>query len=273
MSFFLAATDTVHNHKLSLSDFTCLSDALSNTHTTFGTRWIFTVRCSTAEWRINTNPISHKLWAQNAHRGPKRSSLKTSSREKLSLKGILARIRIKYRKHRMRSDFQNPITEDMDEFGKVVAEMSYIQSQMHSDYHSVEKHCRLGSSRWRTTKYACFTTADAKSRRLWITSNNNCTWETFCIVAGERCKCKAYSNWSKRKLDVKYASEPRALRKPAALLSLGSEEPGNQFKSSVFRYADPSNLVRSLLEGNKDHFAQSGKIWINEARTPSWISP
>ena len=38
----------------------------------------------------------------------------------------------------MRSDFQNPITEDMDEFGKVVAEMSYIQSQMHSDYDSVE---------------------------------------------------------------------------------------------------------------------------------------
>ena len=42
------------------------------------------------------------------------------------------------------------------------------------------------------------------------------------------------------------------------MFSLGSEEPGNQFKSSVFKIADPSNLVRSLLEGNKDHlFSQA----------------
>ena len=34
---------------------------------------------------------------------------------------------------------------------------------------------------------------------------------------------------------------------------VGNEEPGNQFKSSVFKHADPSNLGRSLLEGNKDH--------------------
>ena len=34
------------------------------------------------------------------------------------------------------------ITKDVDEFGKVGAETSYLQSQMHSDYDS---HCRLGS--------------------------------------------------------------------------------------------------------------------------------
>ena len=38
----------------------------------------------------------------------------------------------------MRSDFQNPITEDMDELGKVGAEMFYNQSKMHSDYGSAE---------------------------------------------------------------------------------------------------------------------------------------
>ena len=37
------------------------------------------------------------------------------------------------------------------------------------------------------------------------------------------------------------------------MFSLGSEEPGNQFKSSVFKDAYPSNLGRYLLEGNKDH--------------------
>ena len=38
----------------------------------------------------------------------------------------------------MRNDNQQPISEDMEEFGKVGAETSYIQSQMHSDYDSAE---------------------------------------------------------------------------------------------------------------------------------------
>ena len=38
------------------------------------------------------------------------------------------------------------------------------------------------------------------------------------------------------------SQEPSALGKLAALFSFGSEEPGNQFKSSVFRNADPSNV-------------------------------
>ena len=38
----------------------------------------------------------------------------------------------------MRNNYQIPIAEDMDEFGKVGAEMSYIQSQMHSDHDSAE---------------------------------------------------------------------------------------------------------------------------------------
>ena len=33
---------------------------------------------------------------------------------------------------------QNPTTEDVDEFGKVGAEMFHLQSQMHSDYDSAE---------------------------------------------------------------------------------------------------------------------------------------
>ena len=33
---------------------------------------------------------------------------------------------------------RNSLTEDLDEFGKVGAEMSYLQSQMHSDYDSAE---------------------------------------------------------------------------------------------------------------------------------------
>ena len=49
------------------------------------------------------------------------------------------------------------------------------------------------------------------------------------------------------------SQEPSAPGKLAGLFSLGSEEPGNQFKSSVFKHADSSNLGTSLPESNKDH--------------------
>ena len=48
------------------------------------------------------------------------------------------------------------------------------------------------------------------------------------------------------------SQEPRAQGRRDAMFASGSEEPGNQFKSSVFKHADPSNLGKSLLEGNKD---------------------
>ena len=38
----------------------------------------------------------------------------------------------------MGDNYQNPITEEMDEFGKVGVEMSYIQSKTHSDCDSAE---------------------------------------------------------------------------------------------------------------------------------------
>ena len=53
--------------------------------------------------------------------------------------------------------------------------------------------------------------------------------------------------------DSESSRMPIAPGKLAALFSFGSEEPGNQFKSPVFKNAEPSNLGRSLLEGNKDH--------------------
>ena len=54
------------------------------------------------------------------------------------------------------------------------------------------------------------------------------------------------------------SQEPRAPGKLAAMFSSGSDEPGNQFESYMFKYADPSNLGRSLLEGNKDNlFSQA----------------
>ena len=47
--------------------------------------------------------------------------------------------------------------------------------------------------------------------------------------------------------------------KLAAFYSFRSEKPGIQFKSSISKNADPSNLGRSLLEGNKDHLLSQAK--------------
>ena len=55
---FLAAPDTYHKHKFSLTCLTYLSDVLSLTPKSFGARSIFALPRFTAEWRINTNPIS-----------------------------------------------------------------------------------------------------------------------------------------------------------------------------------------------------------------------
>ena len=38
-----------------------------------------------------------------------------------------------------------------------------------------------------------------------------------------------------------------------------SKEPGNQLKSCIFKHDDPSNVRRSLLEGNKDHLLSQAR--------------
>ena len=47
--------------------------------------------------------------------------------------------------------------------------------------------------------------------------------------------------------------------KSAAMFSSGSAEPKNQFKSFIFKNADPSNVGRSLLEGIKDHLLSQAR--------------
>ena len=60
---------------------------------------------------------------------------------------------------------RNSITEDVDELGKVGAETSFLQSQMHSDHDSAES-------------IADSDLEDGESRK-------NCTGETCCNDPGE----------------------------------------------------------------------------------------
>ena len=59
--------------------------------------------------------------------------------------------------------------------------------------------------------------------------------------------------------DCESSRIPIAPEKPAALFSSRSKEPGNQFKRSVFKNADPPNFGRSLLEATKDHLHRQAR--------------
>ena len=92
-----------------------------------------------------------------------------------------------------RNNFPNPITEDMDEFGKVGAEMSHIQPQMHSDYESAES---IADS-----DLECGELRKMLASPLFVQSREDCNHlecqlhrETCCNDTGERSKCKAYSS-------------------------------------------------------------------------------
>ena len=62
-----------------------------------------------------------------------------------------------------------------------------------------------------------------------------------------------------KRLKSNSSQEPRASGKPDAVFSSRSDEPGNQFESSMFKYADLSNMGRSLLEGDKDQLLSQAR--------------
>ena len=55
------------------------------------------------------------------------------------------------------------------------------------------------------------------------------------------------------------SQKPSAPGNFAALFSSGSQEPGNQFKSSIFKHVDPSKLGKYLQEGYKDHLLSQAR--------------
>ena len=225
------ATSTITSSLL--THFAHLSDDLSNTHTTFRRRWIFTLRCSTAEWRINTNPISHRWWAQT-HRD--RSDQAWRPRAEKNWAWILGRIRNKYWK------------DQEEAISKILSPRIWM---------NLEK----SVPRCPTSSHRCIpivTQRRALQTRILKMENYEkcCLHHRFCKLLHcyrRGARAKRTQAGLRKSLMSGSSQEPRAPGKPAAMFSLGSEERWNQFKSSVFKHADPSNLRRSLLERYLDH--------------------
>ena len=189
---------------------------------------------------------------------PNSSSLKTSSPEELSLTGILGQIRVKYRKDSW-GITTKLIAEDMEGFGKVAFDMSYVQSQMHSDHDSAESIADSDLEDGELQKVL--------ASPLYVQGRENCNSSRIptapgklsAIIQEREVSAKRTQADRRESLMSSSSQEPRASGKSAAMSSSGSAEPRNQFKSSIFKNADPSNVGRSLLEGIKDHLLSQAR--------------
>ena len=148
---------------------------------------------------------------------PKRSIPKTSSPEELSLTGSLGTDPNQIQERFVRSS----LTEDVDEFGKVGADVSYFQSQMHSEYDPAES-------------IADSDPEDGELRKMLASPlylQNLLEWETIAECTGETC----------------------------CIVFLWKWRTGKSIQEFFFKNADPSNLGWSLLKGNRDHLLYQAK--------------
>ena len=121
------------------------------------------------------------------------------------------------------------ITEDMDEFGKVGAEMCYIQSQRHSDYDTADS-------------IADSDLEDGELRKmlaspLHMQSREDCESSRIPTASGKPAAMIQERGASAKRTQADLresfmsssSQEPSATGKLAALFSCGSEKPGDQF--------------------------------------------
>ena len=151
------------------------------------------------------------------------------------------------------------LIDDMDEFGKVGADTSYLQPQMHSCCDSAESNADSdledgGLRQMLASPLYLQSRSDHESSRMPVALGKPAALLQERGASAKRTRADLRTG-----LMSSSSQEPSAPGKPAALFSFGSEEQGHQFKSSVFKYADPSNLGTSLLEGNTDHLLSQAK--------------
>ena len=144
-------------------------------------------------------------------------------------------------------------------YRKVGADVSYFQSQMHSEYDSAESiaDSELEDGELRKMLVSPLylqSREDYESSRMPVAPV-----KPAALLQERGASAKRTQAVLRQGLMSSSSQEPSAPGEPAALFSFGKEEPGDQFKSSVFRRAEPSNVGRSLREGNKDHVLSQAK--------------
>ena len=155
----------------------------------------------------------------------------------------------------MRDNYQDPIAKDVEGFGKVRTEKSHVQSKMHSDFDSAESiaDSDLEDGDFQKMLTSPLHVQDREDRRSFRISTAPVKLAAMIQERERGVTAKRTQADRREGLMSNSSQETRASGKPAAIFSSGIEEPGNLIKSSIFKNADPSNLWKSLLEGNENH--------------------
>ena len=106
---------------------------------------------------------------------------------------------------------RNSITEDMDELGKVGAEMSYLQSQMHSDDDSAESIADSDLEGGELRKMA--------ASPLYMQSREDCRSSRIPIAPRKLAAMIQERGASAKRTQTDSSQEPRATGKLAGMFS------------------------------------------------------
>ena len=269
---FLAAPDADHKHKFSLTHsrllLPYLSDSLTYTHKIYGSRPMFTPAM------FHGSGGSTQIPSLTGYE-PKSVEIKAIDTEAIEPEGLEPR-RIELGRtlgtdpyQRQERFMRSPITEDVDEFGKVGAETSYLESQMHSDHDSAQS--IADSDLWRWRLHHCMDKIERTVRHLEYQLHRR---NLLAMITGEKSKCKTYSCWSleKRELDVKFISRTESVWETRCNFSIKDHGTGKSTQEFFFqkRWSVKSGKISSCKRQRT--FAQWSKIWTCETRTSSWIS-
>ena len=157
--------------------------------------------------------------------------------------------------------WENPTTEDQDEFGKVGVEMSYLQSTIHSDYESAESIADSDIEHGELRKLLASplygqNREDCKTSRISTAPGKSAA---MIQERGTSAQHTLAHHSRRERLMSSSSQEPGASGKPDAMFSSRSNELGNQCEGSIFKFADPSDWGRSLLEGGGSHLLSQAR--------------
>ena len=171
------------------------------------------------------------------------------SLEELSLTGILGQIRIERRKElwEITTEIQSPkIWMNLE---KLVSRCP--TSSQRSDYDSAES---IADSDLEDGELRKMLASPLKIREREENSDSSrrptASGKPEAVIIQKRGASaqRTQADHSRRESLMSSSSqEPRASGKPDVMFSSRSNEPGNQLESSMFKFANPSNLGRSLL--------------------------
>ena len=235
------------------------------TSNSFGARSQITLRKSTD--RVTDQHKSHSLAGcePKIYRVRRPSAQKNWARQESWTDPYQTQERI------MGNNYQNPISENMGEFGKVGVEMSYVQSQIHSDYDSAES---IADSYLEDGELRKISTSPSYRRRWDSESSRKSKLQgNLGSVTIQKRGASAQRADHSRRESLMWSSfqEPTACGKRDAMFSAKSKEQGESVREFNFNSLT-HQIWEDLFLKTIKIIAQPGKIWTNEARTPSWIS-